>query len=435
MRLTIINQFYLPDLSPTARLAAAVAEHRAVQGDEVTVVASQGTYIDSQTSGRSIHGRARANNPCIYRTWTPPIGQVNLIRRCMTFALFTLLATVNMLRLKRQDVIIAMTTPPFIAWVAVLHKILHRRTKIILWSMDCYPEVAERAGTIKPGGIVSRLLRLQNRVLFRWVDHVVCLESEMRDLLRSHYNPNNGVLPASVIPNWESRSFATAVRECAPTNRTRLADRELVVLYSGNLGTGHQFDTVLETADALAAEPFRFIFGGGGSRMQAMENAANQRQLSNVEFRSYVPREVLPALLASADCSLITLRDSMLGVMSPSKLYTNLAAGLPIVYVGPEGSHVDQIIQQFSCGVSVRHGEVGRLRDFLLQLQGSPTFQQTLRNHALRAFDTACNDERSLAAFDAVIDTVRPGAVACDKVAKVIPADGHGDPPARKTAA
>ena len=32
--------------------------------------------------------------------------------------------------------------------------------------------------------------------------------------------------------------------------------------------------------------------------------------------------------------------------MSPSKLHANLAAGLPVLYVGPEGSNVDEAIKR-----------------------------------------------------------------------------------------
>ena len=42
MRLTILNQFYRPDISPTAHLSASLADHRAKAGDVVTVVTSRG---------------------------------------------------------------------------------------------------------------------------------------------------------------------------------------------------------------------------------------------------------------------------------------------------------------------------------------------------------------------------------------------------------
>ena len=53
--------------------------------------------------------------------------------------------------LPRQDVIVAMTTPPFVVVAALLHQLLHRRTRVVLWSMDCYPDAAERFGELQPG--------------------------------------------------------------------------------------------------------------------------------------------------------------------------------------------------------------------------------------------------------------------------------------------
>ena len=46
MRLTLLNQFYAPDISPTAQLAASLAEHRVTLGDEVTVVTGRAGYLE-----------------------------------------------------------------------------------------------------------------------------------------------------------------------------------------------------------------------------------------------------------------------------------------------------------------------------------------------------------------------------------------------------
>jgi len=59
--------------------------------------------------------------------------------------------------LPRQDVIISMTTPPLVVVAAVVHKVLHPRTRVVLWSMDCYPDAAERFGELRAGGLASRV--------------------------------------------------------------------------------------------------------------------------------------------------------------------------------------------------------------------------------------------------------------------------------------
>ena len=150
-RIAIINQFYVPDLSPTAHLAHSLAEHRAALGDEVTVVTSQGGYVPASKDQQ----RTRLENPRVYRIWTPQLGKGNVLKRCIDYGIFYFLAAWRMLRLPSQDVIVSLTTPPYIAWTAVLHRLLHRSTRIILWNMDCYPELAERSGKLRENGFVA----------------------------------------------------------------------------------------------------------------------------------------------------------------------------------------------------------------------------------------------------------------------------------------
>ncbi len=131
MRLTIVNQFYKPDISPTASLAASVAEHRAAHcGDLVTVVTGRGSYIQLPAAADADRARRGLRRPLIHRVWTPRVDKASVLGRLAGYAVFYAGAAFRLASLPRQDVIISLTTPPYIAWVAVLHKLLHRQTKL-----------------------------------------------------------------------------------------------------------------------------------------------------------------------------------------------------------------------------------------------------------------------------------------------------------------
>jgi hypothetical protein len=184
-------------------MAASLAKHRAEQGDDVTVITSSGGYVSESATASG----SKSTNPRVYRLWTP-----------------------------KQDVIISLTTPPFIAWTAIFHKLIHRSTKVLLWNMDCYPEIAERAGVIEKGGFISRVFRRVNHGLFRRLDQLVCLDGAMLDLLTSQYVSTEHALATCIIPNWEKASQFPPDLAPDPWDgaATSIADDDFVVLYLGS---------------------------------------------------------------------------------------------------------------------------------------------------------------------------------------------------------
>jgi colanic acid biosynthesis glycosyl transferase WcaI len=396
MRLTLINQFYAPDISPTAQLAASLAEHRAARGDHVTIVTGKAGYLEDVAPTGVVRTGPELR---IRRVWTPDLGKSSRARRLLGYVTFFVGAAPRLVALPRQDVIVAMTTPPFVALTAVLHRLLHRRTRLVLWSMDCYPDAAERFGELAADGGAARALRRLNRWLFRHVDVVVALDGAMAELLRVQYARDTRPRVV-VLPNWERlEQFPATPLEPWDGYRDLPVEGRTVVLYLGNTGVGHGFGTVLDAAAHLAEEAL-FVFVGGGARWAELEREVAASQLENVVLRGYVPKEDTPGVLAGADLALITLDDRSLGVMSPSKLHANLAAGLPVVYVGPEGSNVDEAIQRHGVGRSLRHGDVEGLVRAVRELAAD----DGVRARARRAFEEHYSDAAALPAFDAVLE-------------------------------
>jgi glycosyltransferase involved in cell wall biosynthesis len=419
VRVTLVNQFFPPDLAPTAHLADSLARHRTRLGDRVTVVTGRGGYtgrrdLDDAPAGDHRGGTAEHGGPRVIRLWTPSLGKASAGRRLTDYLVFLAGALVRLVTLPRQDVVIAMTTPPYVVVAAVAHKVFHRgRPRVVLWSMDVYPEAVERFGPVRPGGVVSKLLRVLNRWVRRHVDEVVVLDEAMASLVRSQAaaegrpDADDAGPPITIVANWERMDHYPT--DSGPPRWSGYDVAALrgrfVVLYMGNLGLGHTPGTVADAAERLGADSgVTFLFVGGGARWAELETAVSARHLDHVVLRPYVSKDETPGVLAGAACSLILLDDEALGVMSPSKLHASLAMGRPIVYVGPAGSNVDDAIERFGCGISVRSGDVDGLVDAVCRLRDDHDWTAQLSKQARLAFESAYADTVALPRFDAVID-------------------------------
>ncbi|HEX4794510.1 MAG TPA: glycosyltransferase family 4 protein [Humisphaera sp.] len=398
MRLTLINQFYPPDISPTAHLCASLAKHRAARGDHVTVLTSRSGYVSAVDRRTFDHG---VN---VRRIWSTRLGSRSRLTRLIDWGTFYFSTLICALVLPRQDVIIAMTTPPYIALAAILHKLLHPSTRIVLWNMDCYPEAIERTGMVKTGGLISCIMRAMNRAIFRRLDHLIVLDGAMDQLLEQ-YKPRDRQLASTVIANWEDASqFELEGPKEKWTEPTAAALRgKFVLLYLGNAGYGHEFQTLIDAAKQLRDDPVAFLFVGGGAKREWIRSECRANALNNIILEDYVPRERVAEVMRTADAALITLENQMAGVMSPSKLHACLAMGLPILYVGPPHSNVDEAIARFCCGASVRPGHVDEFVRVIREWASGMEEVQRLAKNAKSAFREAYCDGKVLPKFDAIL--------------------------------
>jgi hypothetical protein len=182
---------------------------------------------------------------------------------------------------------------------------------------------------------------------------VVCLDDSMRRMLEHAYAPG-GHPRLVVIPNWEPAArFPAGGRPPTWEGTDRLGLRgKLVVLYLGNAGAGHRFDTVIQAAQRLPAMEHALLFVGGGSAWPDLRAARDSGRPANW----FEGVHDVAFGVSERGVSLIT-GDEMLGVMSPSKLHS-VAAGLPILYIGLPGGNVHEAIERSGCGISLRHGDV-----------------------------------------------------------------------------
>jgi colanic acid biosynthesis glycosyl transferase WcaI len=408
VRLSIVNLFYPPDLSPTGHMAASLAEHRADRGDLVTVIAGTGGYVGGGAPPAT--PASEPAGPRVVRIWTPGLGKRTTSRRLGDYLSFLAGALVRLLVMPAQDVIVVLTSPPFALVTAIAHKLLHPRTRVILWSHDVYPDAVEALGTIAPGGVASRLLRGLKRALLRRVDHVVAMDTAMLDRVRAY--ATDGAPPGTEIPSWEP--IALFPRDLEPDPWEGYQDPALrdrfVVLHLGNLGFGSRIQPIVDAAAALEDEGVVFLFVGGGTRFEELARETARRAIGNVVLRDYVPRERTPSLLSGADCTLISLDDAWRGIMSPCKLNGSLAMGLPIVYAGPTRTNVDQAIDRYGCGFSLRQGDLDGLTDAMRRLRKDPGLAEEQSRNARRAFEAAYSDERTLPRFDLVLEAVTRSA-------------------------
>lgn len=300
----------------------------------------------------------------IIRVGTAPFTRASHWRRAMSYALLYPQLMWQVWKLGRVDAVVSMTDPPLqLAAVALASG---RAAKRIHWAQDIYPELAEELGVIGRGGLFARVLRSVSTWALRKQDEVVVVGRCMRERLIARGVDARSI---EIIPNWSP--IAEPPEQSAASMRRRMGWGDgFVALYSGNLGLAHDFTTLAEAAKMLPGSRVRMVFAGEGPRLQEVKAATAGSD--NVSFIPPQPKEDLAAFLAAADLHLVTVRENLGGLVVPSKIYGILAAGRPVVCVGPAGSEVARILEESGAGISVNNGDAAALAAFLKDLAANP---------------------------------------------------------------
>ncbi len=154
----------------------------------------------------------------------------------------------------------------------------------------------------------------------------------------------------------------------------------ITLLYSGNLGIGHEFDTFLAGfAKALEAEAsISLVIVGVGKRLpEVRETVARLGIAHAVRFLDLVPAARLPESMGLADVGVVTLRQGFEGLMVPSKLFGYLARGIPVLYIGPP-SDIDFYIGRSGGGVAIRNGDANAVAAAILRFQSDLAWRLAL---------------------------------------------------------
>ena len=198
MRILFLNQYYVPDIAATGQLLADVAEELAAQGHEVHVICSRRTY----SGGAAAFAASEvANGVHVHRVGATGFGRGTRIGRILDWLSFYVLATWRALRLAKMDVCVALTTPPFIALIGLILRRL-RGTKVVVWTMDVYPEVAVAFDVLSERSLLRRLLARVSRRVYKAAVAVISLGEVMTERLAEAGVPRDKI---TVVHNWVPR--------------------------------------------------------------------------------------------------------------------------------------------------------------------------------------------------------------------------------------
>ncbi len=328
MRVLLLNLYFPPDTSATAKMAQTVVDGLSAKHN-VTVLCGRPSYDPTERRPWKLFRTEQVGRVRIIRVGSSDFPRTQMDKRVFNYLSYFCLAVPGALLLP-CDVILAMTDPPFEGIVGAFVSLL--KGKPLVYNIrDMYPDMAVGGSIVRPG-LLSRIWEKLHRWALRRATRVVVLGEDMRNRIIA-----KGV-PTATISVVRDGAEIPSVNVPIPSLddeviRAIRGDFRFVLVHAGNLGFYGAWDTLLAGAQELSGDGIGLVFVGDGAQRDHLQAAA--KDIPNVRFLPFFPSSKISSVLAAADAHLITVKRGLEGVVVPSKMYGILAAGKPIVAVAP----------------------------------------------------------------------------------------------------
>jgi colanic acid biosynthesis glycosyl transferase WcaI len=376
VRILAVLPHFDPDVAPTGIIASRLIVELGALGHEIDVVTSLPWYENHAVlpswRGRPMRREATSWGH-LTRVHPFPTGdKKNIPKRAVGFAAFCGLSAFVAAAGRHVDVAFAMTPPLPMAATGWLASVA-RRAPLVLNLQDIFPDVAVELGLLR-GRRVIGMARSLERWSYARCAAVTVLSADMASNVAAKMGSPARV---HVIPNFVDISSITPLERSNSYRAEYGLEGKTVVMYAGNVGLSQSLELLLDAARATVdRSDVVYVVNGAGSTLADL--TASAAGLPNVRFVPMQPLERLPEVLAAADIHVVPLKAGLSRSSVPSKTYSILAAGRPLLAGVDKGSEVQRIVEAAGAGIAVEPDDAGAFVAALTSLLDDPQGREAM---------------------------------------------------------
>jgi colanic acid biosynthesis glycosyl transferase WcaI len=384
MRILLLNLYYPPDTSATAKMAETVVKALARE-NSVTILCGRPSYDPMERRAWRLFHTEENGNVRIVRVGSTDFPRFNMVKRVLNYLSYTALMIPRAL-FTPCDAVLAMTDPPFEGISGALVALLKR--KPYFYNIrDMYPDMAVGGSIVAPG-LLARVWEKLHRWALRHATKVIVLGEDMRNRILGkgvHAEQIEIVRDGTeiVLENTQPAQQMQDARLDHEVIRTIRGDFAFVLLHAGNIGFYGAWETLIAAVRQLADDGISLVFVGEGAQRAQLESTA--QGASNIRFLPFFHSSKIPSVLAAADAHMITVKRGLEGVVVPSKMYGILAAGKPIVAVAPRETDAAALGEKLGFSVSADPDDPNQVAKVIRELAADPARIARMREAALVA--------------------------------------------------
>lgn len=392
-----LHRYFYPEYVTSASLAYDVAETLSRHGVDVSVLCG---YPKEYAQIKNVPMRENHNGIKIQRIRYIQTSRKSFLGRLINYFSFTFAVFLRLFKLKHYKLMIVYSDPPVLPIVPAISSALFKN-RFIFVCYDVYPEIAYTTGVLSPKSFIGKVAEWVNRIVFRRVDKVVVLSNEMKEyLLRSR--PFLRPEQVEIIPNWFEPKCVDNNYDKSIRDKIRRVkdDKTFIVGYFGNMGIAQDMDTLIQAIRRVKERSdIKFLFAGHGNKMPELKSLVEAENLSNVVIVDFLHGSDFEEALRISDCFVVSLAAGVVGLAVPSKTYSYMWAGKPIIAIMSHPSDTTIELKERNAGYWVMNGDVDELLRIIQELYSNPQKAKEMGENARRLYLEKYTKEKCTAQY------------------------------------
>lgn len=394
----LVTEYFHPDTASTGQLMTDLATGLQERGLDMTVYTGQPNYHSGENDKQPLV--STYEGVLVKRIRAPQVRQSSMPRRLFNWGIFTVWMFVRLTVSpgRRERELIFVTCPPTLS-VAMWFLCRIRGWDYTYIAHDLYPDEPVELGYLAEGGILHLLWEWVDAKAFEDAKQIVALGPVMKDRIARKTGSGFDRDKIAIIHNWVDGGFI----EPKPKDENWFSKEhdlidQFTVLYSGNIAQFHDLESLVRAAAEFDDENVCFLIIGEGDNKEKIISITEDLGIrgDTVKFLPYQSWEDLPYSLTSGDVSVVSVKEGFEGIVVSSKMYTAMAAGMPILGVVQPYDDEARIIDAFDAGLHAEQRDIDGIVDAIETWRANPDRVEEQGENARLAFEEYFTQEHAI---------------------------------------
>ena len=296
-------------------------------------------------------------------------------RKLWTWIVATVQIWWRVVRKYRDDELFIVSNPPSAPLLPLLF-----RNRFSLLIFDIYPDVLVNQRKLNKNHFVIRWWQNANQKVYLKAKHVFTISEGMKDCLCQYVEADK----IKVMPLWPNNAQIHKIEKSEnPFIKEHDLEGKFIVLYSGNLGSTHRVEVLIDVAQKVKDAIFLIV--GQGAKMELIVERIKKEHCENVIQLPRQPMERLSEVLSAADIAVVTLDTSASQMSVPSKTFNLMAVGVPLMCIASPESELGRLVRKSEMGRVFLPDDIDGMASFVNEMKDDCVLKKRLGQNALDA--------------------------------------------------